>query len=69
MDKQPFSSRKILDHDSRMGFDRQKGVKELLPIIVSRGLRMGVLLRHNPFISHRSNYDLFLVDNATGIRV
>ena len=30
-------------------------------VIVFHGLRIGLLLRHNPFISQRSNYDLFVV--------
>ena len=30
MDKQPFPGRKILDLNSRIGFDRQKGVKRIV---------------------------------------
>ncbi len=43
--------------------------KNVLPVSVSRGLRIGLLLRHNPFISQRSDYDLCFVDNVTAIRV
>lgn len=43
--------------------------KELLPVIVSRGLRIGLLLRHYPFISQWSDYDFFLVDYVAAITV
>ena len=43
--------------------------KRLLPLIVSHGLRIGLLLRHNPFISQRSNCNLFFVDYAAAIQV
>lgn len=43
--------------------------KELLSAIVSRGLRIGLLLRHNPFIFQRSDCDLSLIDYAAAISV